>query len=101
MRCIWARSPRPISALGSYTILAQVLFLSITAIAAWVLGFGLLPKQKSVLVLGLVSRNVGPAVAPLLAATQVDDRAVISVLLGLLITVLLSFAVAIWFGRRA
>jgi BASS family bile acid:Na+ symporter len=90
-----------ISALGSYTILAQVLFLTITAIASWVLGFGLLANQKSVLVLGLVSRNIGPAAAPLLAVAQTDHRALISVLIGLPLTVLLSFGLAIWFGRRA
>lgn len=89
-----------ISAIGSYTILMQVLFLSISAIGAWFLGFGLAPNQKSVVVLGLVSRNIGPAVAPLFAATLIDQRAVISVLLGLPVSVLFAFAVAIWFGRR-
>ncbi len=69
--------------------------------ASYLLGFGLPQNEKSVLVLGLVSRNIGAAAAPLLAAKVIDERAVVMVALALPITVLWSFGVAIWFGRRA
>lgn len=90
-----------ISAIGSYTILAQLLFLAVAGGVAYLLGFGLAPNQKSVLTLGLVSRNIGPAIAPLLAASVIDHRALTSALIGLPITVIASFLAAFWFARRA
>ena len=90
-----------ISAVGSYEIAAQIVFLAVVTTASYRLRLGLAPNQKSVLVLGLVSRNIGAAAAPLLAVSGVDQRSLIMVTLALPITVLWSFLVAIWFGRRA
>jgi BASS family bile acid:Na+ symporter len=90
-----------LDARGSYTLLAEALFLVITGIATWNLGTGLKPNQKSVLILGLLSRNIGPASAPLFAAAEVDHRTLIAVLLALPTTIAASFAVAFWLGSRA
>ena len=92
-----------LEAVGSFAIGAQIVFLAVTMTASYVLGIGLPQNYKSVLVLGLVSRNIGAAAAPLLAVIAVkgaDHRALIMVALALPITVLWAFLVAIWLGRR-
>ena len=61
----------------------------------------LLIVALSVLVLGMCTRNLGAAFAPLFALPAVDERAIVMVALGVPLTVLCSFATAAGLGRRA
>ncbi len=51
--------------------------------------------------LGLGTRNVGAAVAPLLAAAELDPRATVMVVLGVPLQILVSLVAAAWFARDA
>lgn len=91
-----------ISVVGSFAIWTLIVFLAIATAVPYALGLGLAGNQKSVLVLGLVSRNNGAAAAPLLAAgARHDPGALVMVILALVITVLWAFLLAMWLGRRA
>jgi bile acid:Na+ symporter, BASS family len=56
-----------LNAVGSYAIGAQILYYCLRATGAYCFGFGLSHEKKRALVLGLCTRNIGVAVAPLLS----------------------------------
>jgi len=73
---------------GSLAVAAQLaFFLAVTTLPYW-LGFGLRYEQKIVLSTGMATRNLGAALAPLIAAKDMDQRAIVMVVLGLPIMVL-------------
>ena len=86
---------------GTYAIGVQILFFSVAAVGPYLLGFGLPQGQKIVLSLGMCTRNVGAALAPLFAVPDVDQRAIVMVSFGVLMQAAFSFAAASYFGRRA
>jgi bile acid:Na+ symporter, BASS family len=89
-----------LSAVGSYAIAAQILYYCVLAAGAYVLGFGLSHEKKSTLALGLCTRNVGAAMAPLLSAPSLDERATVMCVMAVFITLFIGFAVAHLLGRQ-
>ena len=61
---------------------------------------GLPPAQKSVISLGMATRNLGAAFAPLFAIPHVDHRAIVMVALGVPMQTVFSLLTAIWLGRH-
>jgi bile acid:Na+ symporter, BASS family len=89
------------SSFGSFAIGAQVLFVGLLTAAGYGFSRGLAQAQRSVLALGLCTRNVGAAIAPLLAVPDIDQRAVVMVVLGVPLQLVCSFLAAAWFARDA
>jgi bile acid:Na+ symporter, BASS family len=87
--------------IGSYAIGVQILFFSAAAVGPYLLSFALPQGQKIVLSLGMCTRNIGAALAPLFAVPDVDQRAIVMVSFGVLMQATFSFAAASYFGRRA
>jgi BASS family bile acid:Na+ symporter len=79
-----------ISAVGTYAIGAQIVYGIVIAIASYTLAFGLPHSQKSVLALGLTTRNIGAALAPLISAPGTDNRSITMCTLAVPITVLIA-----------
>jgi len=90
-----------VDAIGTWAILAQVLFFTVTIVASYALAFGVPPRRKSVLTLGLSTRNCGAALAPLFVATDVAPEATVMVTLGIPMMVLFSVIAARLFAARA
>jgi BASS family bile acid:Na+ symporter len=88
-----------LSAVGSYAIGAQILYYCLLAAAAYGLGFGLPHEKKSALVLGLCTRNVGAAIAPLMSVSSSDQRATVMCVLAVFITLVVGSGVANLLGR--
>jgi BASS family bile acid:Na+ symporter len=88
------------AALGTWAILAQALFYTLTIVASYVLAFGVPPARKSVMTLGLSTRNVGAALAPLFIATDAAPEVTVMVTLGIPMMGLFSFLAARVFGGR-
>lgn len=88
-----------LSAVGTYAIGVQVLYYCLLAAAAYGLGFGLSHAKRSTLVLGLCTRNVGAAIAPLLSVSGADQRATVMCVMAVFITLGVGFAVAYLLGR--
>jgi BASS family bile acid:Na+ symporter len=85
---------------GSLALAAQrVYFVPISALP-YLIGCGLSHNQKIVLSCGMATRNLGVALAPLLLLTDVDQRAIVMVVLGLPITVAFALGVALLFRQR-
>jgi BASS family bile acid:Na+ symporter len=90
-----------VGAIGTWAILAQVLFFTLTIVASYALAFGVPPRRKSVMTLGLSTRNCGAALAPLLVAPDVAPEATVMVTLGIPMMVLFSAIAARAFAGRA
>jgi BASS family bile acid:Na+ symporter len=89
------------NAIGTWAILAQVLFFTLTIVASYALAFGIPPTRKSVLTLGLSTRNCGAALAPLLVTPSVAPEATVMVTLGIPMMALFSVIAARVFAGRA
>ncbi len=88
-------------AAGSYAFGTQILFFSVATAATYGLSFGLPQGQKSVLALGMSTRNLGAAFAPLFAVPDIDQRAIVMVAIGVPMQTIASLLAARWFARRA
>ena len=86
---------------GSHAIGAQFLFFAAATVAPYVLSFGVPRTQRVVLSLGMATRNLGAAFAPLFAIAGVDQRAVVMVAFGVLMQAAASFGAASFYGRGA
>lgn len=86
---------------GSHAIGAQLLFFAAATAGPYLLGFGLPRTQRVVLSLGMATRNLGAAFAPLFAAAGTDRRAIAMVAFGVLMQAAFSFAAATLYGRPA
>jgi BASS family bile acid:Na+ symporter len=86
---------------GSFAVVSQLIFFAVVTTVPYWLGFGLQHEQKIVISAGMATRNLGAALAPLLALPEIDQRATIMVVLGLPLMVLFGMLAARWFGRPA
>lgn len=89
------------SAVGTYAIGTQILYYGILAAAVYGLGFGLPHGQKCVLALGVCTRNIGAALAPLFAVAGTDRRAIVMCVLATFIALILGLTVARMLARSA
>jgi BASS family bile acid:Na+ symporter len=90
-----------LSLVGSHAIGAQIVFFTAATVLPYVLGFGLPRSQRVVMSLGMATRNLGAALAPLFALPGVDRRAVVMVAMGVLMQAAFSFAAATFYGRQS
>jgi BASS family bile acid:Na+ symporter len=90
-----------VSAVGTYAIGMQVVFFTALAFAPYLFGFGLPQHHKSVVALGMCTRNVGAAMAPLYVAAGVDPNATVMVALGIPMQAIFSLAASRVFGSLA
>ncbi|BDG74312.1 bile acid:sodium symporter family protein [Roseomonas fluvialis] len=90
-----------LASFGSFAVGSQVLFLAIMTTAGYGLSRGVRQQRRSVLGLGLCTRNVGAAMAPLLSAPGVDDGVIVMVTLGVPVQIACGLIAAWWFARVA
>lgn len=96
--CAVVYGPGLLGVPGSFALAAQILFFTPVTALPYVLGFGMQPAQKLVLSAGMATRNLGAALAPLFAASGLDRRAILMVVLGLPVMVVFALAAAKVFG---
>jgi BASS family bile acid:Na+ symporter len=89
-----------IGSAGSYATATLIAYLVLITGASYLLAFGLSPDQKSVLSLGVCTRNAGAAFAALAAVPDVDPRAIIAAALVVPLMILVSLPAARWFAGR-
>jgi bile acid:Na+ symporter, BASS family len=89
-----------LDAYGSHAVLAQVVFLLIVTPVTHGLGRMLRPAQQTVVTLGIATRNLGAALAPI-SAVAADERGVVMIAIGGVATLLWSLFVARRLARRA
>jgi bile acid:Na+ symporter, BASS family len=87
-----------LNAVGSFAIATQTAFVAVVTVITQALGFGLRGEQRSVLTLGMCTRNLGAALAPL-AAVERDPRAIVMIAVAAPVTLIAAALVARWLGR--
>jgi bile acid:Na+ symporter, BASS family len=83
---------------GSLAVVSQVLFFGVMTPVTYWLGFGLPGERRIVLSMGMATRNLGAALAPLFSMAEVDQRAIVMVVLGLPLMVVFARLSVRWFG---
>jgi len=91
--------PGIIDAIGTRAIAAQLLFLFVISGLTHLLGLALQDNQRSVVTLGIATRNLGAALAPI-AAVADDERGVVMIAIGAVATLIWSAALARWLSPR-
>lgn len=90
-----------ISVAGELAVASQLVFFLIMTVFTYWFGFGLKHEQKIILSIGMSTRNLGAAIAPLFSVAVIDQRAIVMVVLGLPIMVLFAMLSVKWFGHPA
>ena len=84
---------------GSHAIGAQLMFFLLATVAPYFLSIGVPREQRIVLSLGMATRNLGAAFAPLFAIHDVDERSVVMVAFGVIMQATFSFGAATIYGQ--
>ena len=91
-------SPGVLIAFGTYAIAMQVVFIAAITLLAHACGSGLVHGQRSVLTLGVGTRNLGAALAPL-AAGDADSRSLLMIVIAVPVTIAAAVLTARWLGK--
>lgn len=92
---LWVYGGEILSAVGAYAIGSQILYYALLGSASYLFGFGLSYEQKAPMVLGICTRNVGPALATLLSVANAPQGAITMCILAIFLGAILSgFAAA-------
>lgn len=97
---LWRYRGELASAVGTYAIGAQIVYYALLGFGAYLLGFGLTYDQKAPMVLGICTRNVGPALATLLAVPDAPEGGVTMCILAIFLGAILSGFAAAFLLRR-
>lgn len=97
---LWLYRGEIFSAIGTYAIGTQILYYALLGSASYLLGFGLSYDQKAPMVLGISTRNVGPALATLMGVADAPQGAITMCILAIFLGAILSgFAAATILSR--
>jgi len=91
-----------LDAVGSFAIATQVVFVGGVTAVAHLLGANLPDERRRVLTIGICTRNLGAALAPL-GAVESDPRAVVMIVMAVPVMLVMSALVTRWLvrgGRR-
>jgi predicted Na+-dependent transporter len=90
-----------LSALGSYAVASQVLYILATGMLSSTFGFGLNQAQRSAMALGICSRNGGAMFVAITAFPTLDPRLLAMILLAVPVPVVTWVVVAKFLAFRA
>lgn len=86
---------------GSMALLSMTIFMIVMGIITYKFGFGLKQNQRSVMSLGMGTRNIAAVLAAALAIPDADPRIVTMVVMWTLWSVVLAALAAKYFAKRA
>jgi BASS family bile acid:Na+ symporter len=86
---------------GSFALLSMTLFMGVLGLITYRFGFGLRQNQRSVMSLGMGTRNIAAVFAGVLAIPNGDPRMVAMVVMWTLWSFILAVLVAPLLGRYA
>ena len=90
-----------LNALGSYAVAAQVVFVLVTGLVSYSIGFGMKQSQRSALALGICSRNGGAMFVAFAAFPVQDPNVLVMILLAVPVPIIVWLILALYFASRA
>jgi BASS family bile acid:Na+ symporter len=88
--CLVLYGPSMLDTAGSFALLSMTLFMVGMGLITYLVGFGMQPAQKSVMSLGMGTRNIAAVLAAALAIPDGDTRIVVMVVMWTLWSVVLA-----------
>jgi len=101
MWCLVLYGSAMLNTAGSFALLSMTLFMVGMALITYRFGFGLKQAQRSVMALGMGTRNIAAVLAAALAIPNADPRIVVMVIMWTLWSVVLAAIGANIFARQA
>ena len=98
--CILLYGRRMLDTAGSFALLAMTVFMVVMALLSYRFGFGLTQNQRSVMALGMGTRNIAAVFAGVLAIPNGDPRMVAMVVMWTVWSFILALFAAPVFGKR-
>lgn len=99
--CILLYGRRMLDTAGSFALASMTIFMVVLGLVAYRFGFGLEQSQRSVMALGMGTRNIAAVFAGVLAIPNGDPRMVAMVVMWTLWSFVLAKVVAPMLGKRA
>ena len=99
--CLVLYGRRMLDTAGSFALLSMTLFMVVMGLITYRFGFGMKQNQRSVMALGMGTRNIAAVFAGVLAIPNGDPRIVTMVVMWTLWSVVLALVVAPIIGRQA
>ena len=90
-----------LSALGTFAVAAQVLFVLGMALVSYLVGFGMNQAQRGAMALGVCSRNGGAMLVAFSTFSNPDPRLLVMLLLAVPVPFVVWLALARFFAFRA
>ena len=88
--CLFIYGRGMLNTAGEFALLSMTLFMVVMALITYRLGFGLKQNQRSVMALGMGTRNVAAVLAAVMAIPNADPRILVMVVMWTLWSVLLA-----------
>ena len=98
--CLVLYGPSMLDTAGSFALLSMTLFMVGMGLITYLVGFGMQPAQKSVMSLGMGTRNIAAVLAAALAIPDGDTRIVVMVVMWTLWSVVLAAVGARIFAQK-
>jgi len=86
---------------GSFALLSMTIFMVVMGVITYRIGFGLKQNQRSVMALGMLTRNGSVVLISALAIPNVDPRIITYIIMFILWSVVVAFIAARIFGKQA
>lgn len=91
---LWVYRSEIVSSVGTFAIGTQILYYALIGSASYLLSFGLTYDQKAPMVLGICTRNVGPAFATLMGVAGAPQGAATMCILAIFLGAILAGFIA-------
>ncbi len=101
MFCFILYSEQMIDTAGSFALLSMTIFMLVMALVTYKFGFGLKQNERSVMSLGMGTRNIAAVFAGVLAIPNGDPRLMAMTIMYTLWSFILSLIVSPMFGKTA
>ena len=99
--CLVLYGPEMLATAGSLALLAMTIFMVVMGLITYRFGFGLKESQRSVMALGMGTRNFAAVFAAVLTVPDLDPLAITMIVMWVLWSIVLSAIAARIFGKWA
>jgi BASS family bile acid:Na+ symporter len=99
--CLLLYGQRMLNTAGSFALASMTLFMAVMGLITYRFGFGLRQTERSVMSLGMGTRNIAAVLAGVLAIPNADQRMVAMVILWTLWSFILARLIAPMLGKQA
>jgi len=99
--CVALYGPEMLDTAGSFALLSMTIFMVGMGLITYRFGFGLKQNQRSVMALGMLSRNFAAVLAAVLTVPNLDPLVITMIVMWVLWSIVLSAVAARIFGKQA